>query len=133
MVQFVSMRYNYLPSLLDLVTWVLVILLRLLLWHFYLHMRVHAYVLVDTIHDAVDFCLTTHLDHIARVFQDAARRHDGYIQSVLTSVFVSLPFQACSTIRRAIDFQTSGWLTVFTLVCHQFDLSPQQFCDALTL
>ena len=45
----------------------------------------------------------------------------------------SLSSKACSTIIRATDFQTSGWLTVLPLVCHQFDLSPQQFYDALSL
>ena len=51
----------------------------------------------------------------------------------LTSVLKSLPSPACHTIRRAIDFQTFGWLTVLLLACHQFNLFPQQFCDALSL
>ena len=45
----------------------------------------------------------------------------------------SLSSEACSTIIRATDFQTSGWLKVLPLVCHQFDLSLQQFHDALLL
>ena len=44
-----------------------------------------------------------------------------------------MPSSVCRTIRRAIDFQTSGWLTVLPLTCHHFDLSPQQFRDALSL
>ena len=44
-----------------------------------------------------------------------------------------MPSPVCRTIRRAIDFQTSGWLTVLPLTCHHFDLSPQQFRDALSL
>ena len=32
---------------------------------------------------------------------------------------------------RAVDIQLSGWITVVHLVKHYFDLSLQEFCDAL--
>ena len=89
--------------------------------------------LVNTIRSTADFFLTGHLDHLARIHHEAAGRHDDYIQSVLTSVFGSLPPLTCCITRRATNFQISGWLTVLPLACHQFDMSPQQFCDALPL
>ena len=57
-----------------------------------------AFVLVDTTYSAVIFCLTAYLYHIARVCQNVAGRHKGYIQSVLMSVLGSLLSQACCTI-----------------------------------
>ena len=91
-------------------------------------------VLVDAIHGAgaVAFRVTTHLDQLARVHHVSERR-EADVQSALTSVLECLPSPACRTIKRAIDFQTSGWLTVLPLACHQFDLSPQQFRDTLSL
>ena len=77
--------------------------------------------------------MAAHLDHLARIRQGVAEKCDATIQFALTSVLECLPSPACHTIRRPIDFQTSGWLRVLPLVCHQFDLSPQQFHDGLSL
>ena len=91
-------------------------------------------VLLNTICGIMDFCLIAYLDHLARICQNVAGRHGVIVQSLLTSVLGSLSSEACSTIIRATDFQTFlGWLTVLPLVCHQFDLSPQQFHDAISL
>ena len=95
--------------------------------------REGASVLVDAVRGVVEFRVTAHLDHLARIRHDVSVKRDATVQSVLTSVLECLPSQACRTIRRAINFQTSGWLTVLPLACHQFDLSPQQFRDALSL
>ena len=92
-----------------------------------------ASVLVDAIRGVVEFRVTAHSDHLARIPHDVSVKRDATVQSVLTSVLECLPSQACRTIRRAIDFQTSGWLMVLPLACHQFDLPPQQFHDALSL
>ena len=71
----------------------------------------------------MDFCcLPAHLVHLARICRDIAERCEGYIQYVLTSVPGCLPSEACYAIRRGTDFETLGWLTIFPLVCHQFDL-----------
>ena len=70
---------------------------------------------------------------LARVCHDVLSRKEGCIQAVLLSVLPSLSVPSCKSVQRAIDFQTSGWLTVLSFVHHQFDLSPQQFCDALSL
>ena len=95
--------------------------------------REGASVLVDAIHGATEFCVTAHLEQLARVRHDVSGRRKEYAQSVLSSVLESLPSPTCRSIKRAIDFQTSGWLTVLPLACHQFDLSSQQFRDALSL
>ena len=89
--------------------------------------REGASVLVDAIHGATEFCVTAHLEQLARVCHDVSGRRKEYAQSVLSSVLESLPSPTCRSIKRAIDFQTSGWLTVLPLACHQFDLSSQQF------
>ena len=49
--------------------------------------REGASVLVNTIRGMVHFCLTDHLDHLARTHREIAGTCDDYIQSVLTSVF----------------------------------------------
>jgi len=36
-------------------------------------------------------------------------------------------------VQRAVDFHTSGWLNVLPLIHHHFDLSAQQFHNALCL
>ena len=95
--------------------------------------REGASVLVDAIHGVTEFSLTAHLDLLARVRNDFSRRREVDVQSALSSLLESLPSPVCRTVRRAVDFQTSGWLTVLPLACHQFDLSAQQFRDALSL
>ena len=90
-------------------------------------------ILVDAIHGVTEFSLTAHLDLLARVRNDISRRREVDVQSALSSLLDLLPSPVCRTVRRAVDFQTSGWLTVLPLACHQFDLSTHQFHDALSL
>ena len=90
-------------------------------------------ILVDAIHGVTEFNLTAHLDLLARVRNDISRRHEVDVQSALSSLLELLPAPVCCTVRRAVDFETSGRLTVFPLACHQFDLSAQQFRDALSM
>ena len=86
-------------------------------------------VILDAIHDAVEFCGSAHLDQLASIHHMFLEM--GWI--FLTSVLQSLPSPAFCTVKRAIDFQTSGWPTVLPLVCHYYDLSAWKFCDALSL
>ena len=92
-----------------------------------------ASVLIDAICGATEFKVTDHLDQLAKVCHDVSGRREARVQCLLTSVLECMPSPVCHTIRRAIDFQISGWLTVLLLTCHHFDLSPQQFRDALLL
>ena len=48
--------------------------------------REGASVLLDTVHGMADFCLTDHLDNLAKIHHEVAGRCDDYIQSVLKSV-----------------------------------------------
>ena len=95
--------------------------------------REGASVLVDAIHGVTEFSLTAHLDLLGRVRNDISRKREVDVQSTLSSLLESLPSSVCCTVRRTVDFQSSGWLTVLPLACHQFDLSAQQFLDALSL
>ena len=88
---------------------------------------------VDAIHGVTEFSLTAHLGLLARARNDISRRREVDVQSALSSLLESFPSPVCRTVRRAVDFQTSGWLTVLPLACHQFDLSAQQFRDAFSL
>ena len=90
-------------------------------------------VLIDGIRGATEFKVTAHLGQLAKVRFDVSGRREARIQCLLTSVLDCMPSPICRTIRRAIDFQTSGWLTVLPLTCHHFNQSPQQFCDTLSL
>ena len=67
-----------------------------------------AFVLVDAIHGIMEFSLTAHLDLLARVRNDISRRPEVDVQSALSSLLELLPPPVCHTVRRAIDFQTSG-------------------------
>jgi len=61
-------------------------------------------ILVTAICGELEFSMTAHLVHLARVHLDSSRRHEEHIQSVSTSVLVALPSPACCTVMRAIDF-----------------------------
>ena len=95
--------------------------------------RESASVLIDAIRGATEFKVTVHLDQLAKVRHDVSERREAGVQCLLNSVLECMPSPVCRTIRRAIDFQTFGRLTVLPLTCHHFDLSPQQFRDALSL
>ena len=82
-------------------------------------------ILVDAIYGVTEFSLTVPLDLLARVRNDISRRHEADVQSALSSLLELLPPPVYRTVRRAVDFQISGWLTVLPLACHQFDLSAQ--------
>ena len=90
-------------------------------------------VMINAIRGATEFKVIAHLDQLAKVHHDVSGRREARVQCLLTSVLECIPSPVCCTIRRAIDFQISGWLTVLPLTCHHFDLSPQQFHDTLLL
>ena len=52
-------------------------------------------------------------------------------QSVLSFALDSVSDPTCCVVQWAVDIQLSGWITVVHLVEHYFDLSIQEFCDAL--
>ena len=117
------MRYICLLSQLDLVAWVLVIQWNLLCYIAFSSSHESASVLVNAIRGATEFKVTAYLAQLAKVRHEDSGRREGRVQSLLTSVLECMPSPVCRTIRRAIDFQTSGWLTVvLPLKYHHFDL-----------
>ena len=52
---------------------------------------------------------------------------------LLSSLLPGLPSLTSRAIQRAVDSHTFGWLNVLPLAHHHFDLSAQQFRDALCL
>ena len=52
---------------------------------------------------------------------------------LLSSLLPGLPSLTSRTVQWAVDSHTSGWLNVLPLAQHHFDLSAQQFRDALSL
>ena len=90
-------------------------------------------VLVNTILGCNVLCVTDHLAHIDKVISEARRHREEQFKITSSSLLTKLPPLACRSVQRAIDFGTSGWLTTLPLAHHHFDLSPQQFRDALCL
>jgi len=70
----------------------------------HLHFHESASVLAAAICGELEFSMAAHLVHLARVHLDSSRRHEEHIQSLLISVLVALPYFACHTVMRAIDF-----------------------------
>ena len=58
---------------------------------------------------------------------------EDQFRTSFVSTLSGLPTITGRAIRRAVDFHTSSWSNVLPLVHHHFDLSAQQFRDALCL
>ena len=82
-------------------------------------------------HDAVS--LVDHLNHLDMVHADVTKRHEDKFHLLLSSVLSCMPSSVCHAIQQAVDFRITGWLKILPLVHHHFDLSAQQFHDALCL
>ena len=86
--------------------------------------------LIDAIVNHGRVCLADHLAHL-----DALQTRDREDQSrlLLSSLLSGLPSLTTRTVQWAIDFHTSGWLNVLPFAHYHYDLSAQQFHDALCL
>ena len=72
--------------------------------------------------------LTDHLAHLDAVHSGVTKDREDQFRLLLSSLLPGLP--SCA-VQRAVDSHTSGWLNVLPLAHHHFDLSAQQFRDAL--
>jgi len=72
--------------------------------------------------------MTVHLGVLDNIRHEASAVRGDHIQSALSNVSSS----TYRAIERAVDFVASGWLTILPLAQYHFDLSPQQFCNALS-
>ena len=90
-------------------------------------------VLRAAISGQAEFSPTVHLDVLDTVRREASAARGERIQSALSALLTSVSSSTHRAIERAVDFGVSGWLTVLLLAQYHFDLSPQQFRDALSL
>ena len=89
--------------------------------------------LVDAIIHHEDVRLTDHLAHLDAVHSDVTKDREDQFRLLLSSLLPGLPSLTSRAVQRAVDSHTSGWLNVLPLAHHHFDLSAQQFRDALCL
>ena len=85
------------------------------------------------------YCVTIHhyiIAHLDAVHSGVTKDHEDQFRLLLSSLLPGLPSLTSLTsraVQQAVDSHTSGWLSVLPLTHHHFDLSAQQFCDALCL
>ena len=89
--------------------------------------------LVDAIINQSVVSLADNLAHLDLVHSRIVQSCEDQFQTSFASIFIlsGLPPITGRAIWWAVDFHTSNWLNVLPLVHHHFDLSVQQFCDAL--
>jgi len=81
----------------------------------------------------VHVSLADHHAHLDTVHSNVTRCREDQFRLVFSSVLSGMPSMTSRVVQRAVDFHTSGWLNVLPLIHHHFDLSAQQFRDALCL
>ena len=74
--------------------------------------------------------MTDHLAHLDAVHSGVTKDCEDQF---LSSLLPGLPSLTSRAVQWAVDSHTSGWLNVLPLAHHHFDLSVQQFHDALCL
>ena len=79
------------------------------------------------------FLLAGHFAHLDVVHAAVTGSCEDQYKLSLSSLLSCMPSLTGCAIQHSVDFHTSGWLSVLPLVHHHFDLSAQQFCDALCL
>ena len=89
--------------------------------------------LVDAIIHHEEVHLTDHLAHLDAVHSGVTKDPEDQFRLLLSALLPGLPSLTSHAVQRAVDSHTSGWLNVLSLAHHHFDLSAQQFCDALCL
>ena len=89
--------------------------------------------LTDTIVNQGAISLANHFAYLDMVHAAVTRSHEDQYQLSLSSLLSSMPSLTSHAVHCAVDFPTSGWLNVLPLIHHHFDLSAQQFHDALCL
>ena len=89
--------------------------------------------LVDAIIHHEEVHLTDHLAHLDAVHSGVTKDREDQLRLLLSSLSPGLPSLTSRAIQQAIDSHTSGWLNVLPLAHHHFNLSAQQFRDALSL
>ena len=89
--------------------------------------------LVDAIIHHEEVRLTDHLPHLDAVHSGVTKDREDQFRFVALLFVAWFAFLTSRAVQRAVDSHTSGWLNVLPLTHHLFDLSAQQFHDALCL
>ena len=89
--------------------------------------------LVDAIIHHEEVHLTDHLAYLDAVHSGVTKDREDQFRLLLSSLLPGLPSLTSRAVQQAVDSHTSGWLNVLLLAHHHFDLSAQQFRDALCL
>ena len=89
--------------------------------------------LVDAVIHHEEIHLTNHLAHLDAVHSGVTKDCEDQFRLLLSSMLPGLPSLTSLAVQWAVDSHTSGWLNVLPLTHHHFDLSAQQFHDALCL
>ncbi len=89
--------------------------------------------LVDAVKDLCSFSIESHLEKLAEARGSLRASSKDREARVLKDLLEVLDERKKRVIQRAVDWKTSGWLTVTPLISQHFDLSPVEFRDALAM
>ena len=90
-------------------------------------------VLVQSLKGLTDFTFDLHFETISTVHKEMFKDKDLVLEDSLTSTLQQLDLQQQRAILRAKGSKISLWLNVLPVSRHQFDLSAQEFRDALAI
>ena len=77
--------------------------------------------------------MDTHVATVSLAKDHYPASMNEYFNTKFESLFSQLDLLQQRAVLRAKEFNLSGWLSVLPLARDQFDLSPQEFRDALAL
>ena len=89
--------------------------------------------LIDAVKGLSVFDISEHMQVIRNSKQSQSLQCRERDEQTFNSILGLVCDTKRRVIKRAVDWKTSGWLTIMPLSCHHFDLSPNEFRDALCL
>ena len=99
----------------------------------YVYSRRSCQSIIGAIKGLVQFEIQSHLSTIAGVKSDYKKSIELNYEEDFNTVIVRFDKNRQRAINRSKDGRLSGWLTVLPIAKFHFDLSPQEFRDALAL
>ena len=95
--------------------------------------RSATHTIVDSIQHSLGFELDVHDDNVISAHRNYQRTCDGLFTDLFSTICSKLdPLQACA-VQRAKTNDLSGWLSVMPMERDNFDLTAQEFRDALAI
>ena len=89
--------------------------------------------LVNAVKGLEFFVISEHLSVVLQSKSTLALRLRSHDKGILETLCDSVDGLKIRVLKRAVDWRTSNWLSVLPLSRHHFDLSPNEFRDALCL